>query len=53
MIEARLLGAGIDESPEAARPAAVDLASGFDDRELSIRIRGPSSPSWSVSALRS
>ena len=34
MIEARLLGAGIDESPEAARPAAVDLASGFDDREL-------------------
>jgi len=34
MIEARLLGAGIDESPEAARPAAVDLASGADDREL-------------------
>ena len=34
MIEARLLSADIDESPEAARSAEVDHASGLDDREL-------------------
>src|SRR5215468_9736601 len=34
MIEARLLGAGIDDTSEAAGPTEVDRASGFDDREL-------------------
>jgi len=34
MIEARLLSAGIDESPEAAAPIEVDRANELDDREL-------------------